>query len=114
MPKLTQDQVRELNDCFVMFDKDNKGYILSQNLREVLKCLGYNPMDKELQILQLTVDNDGNGQIDFQEFLNLIECLDGFYPTRAEEEGKKTYIFMLAHNDKPRNPRVIRPTPCSC
>ena len=90
MPKLTQDQVRELNDCFVMFDKDNKGYILSQNLREVLKCLGYNPMDKELQILQLTVDNDGNGQIDFQEFLNLIECLDGFYPTRAEEEGKET------------------------
>ena len=85
MGKLTGDQIRELNDAFVMFDNAGKGYILSQNLREVLKCLGYNPMDKELQMLQLSVDSDGNGQLDFPEFCMLIEKLD--VPEKVEEEG---------------------------
>lgn len=46
MNRLTNDQIREINDAFQMFDKEDRGSIGSQDLREMLKVIGYNPTDK--------------------------------------------------------------------
>ena len=50
MNRFTNEQIREINDAFEMFDKDRRGFIKSQDLREMLKLIGYNPTDKVYSI----------------------------------------------------------------
>lgn len=71
--KLTEEQVQEYQDAFQMFDKDGNGYITTRELKSLMRCLGCNPTDSELQQIVNEVDADGNGKIDLPEFINLME-----------------------------------------
>lgn len=43
-----------------------------EELAAVTRSLGLDPSDQELKDMMGEVDTDGNGTIDFQEFLSLI------------------------------------------
>ena len=47
---------------------------------------GYNPTDKLLENLTIVIDADGNGQIEFNEFIDLIDKLET--AEKADREGK--------------------------
>ena len=51
-----------------LFDKDGDGTITTKELGTVMRSLGQNPTEDELQEMILEVDVDGSGSIDFQEF----------------------------------------------
>ena len=48
------------------------GTITTKELGTVMRSLGQNPTEAELQDMSNEVDADGNGTIDFPEFLNLM------------------------------------------
>ena len=50
----------------------NAGTITTKELGTVMRSLGQNPTEAELQDMINEVDADGNGTIDFPEFLNLM------------------------------------------
>ena len=76
MDRFTSEQIREYNDAFMMFDRDGSGDIGSIELRDMLKTVGFNPTDILLERLTLEIDNDGNGMINFEEFMALIDGLE--------------------------------------
>ena len=47
-------------------------YILLQELATVMRSLGQNPTEAELQDMINEVDEDGNGTIEFDEFLVMM------------------------------------------
>lgn len=51
---------------------DLAGTITTKELGTVMRSLGQNPTEAELQDMINEVDADGNGTIDFPEFLNLM------------------------------------------
>ena len=69
---LTEDKIAEFKEAFEIFDKDRDGFITIKELGEIMKNLGQTPTDAELQDLINEVDVDGNGNIDFKEFLGLM------------------------------------------
>lgn len=59
--------------CYLMTqDKDGDGSITASELGVVMKGMGQNPTDTELQQMINEVDADGNGKIDFAEFVTLM------------------------------------------
>ena len=69
---LTEDKINEFKEAFEIFDKDKDGYITTKELGDIMKNLGQTPSEAELQDMINEVDIDGNGTIDFKEFLGLM------------------------------------------
>ncbi|EDS33830.1 calmodulin [Culex quinquefasciatus] len=63
---------RELRDAFRVFDKHNRGYITASDLRAVLQCLGEDLDEEEIEDMIKEVDVDGDGRIDFYEFVHAL------------------------------------------
>jgi len=70
--QLTTDQIAEVQEVFSLFDKDGDGNITMKELGPVLRSLGYNPSEAEINQLLLDYDNDGSGALDFSEFLTML------------------------------------------
>ncbi|CAN7053368.1 unnamed protein product [Brassica rapa subsp. trilocularis] len=65
------------------------GCITTKELGTVMRSLGQNPTEAELQDMINEVDADGNGTIDFPEFLNLMA--KKMKDTDSEEELKEAF-----------------------
>ena len=70
--ELTEQQREEYSEVFKLFDKDGGGSISTKELGTVMRTLGQNPTDAELEEMVKEVDIDGNGEIDFDEFCGLM------------------------------------------
>ncbi len=68
-----RDPVEEILKAFKLFDEDNTGKISLRNLRRVARELGENLSDDELQAMIDEFDKDGDGEINEQEFLNIMK-----------------------------------------
>ncbi|KAK3222223.1 hypothetical protein Dsin_009248 [Dipteronia sinensis] len=64
-------QIQELEHVFKKFDANGDGKISSAELGAIMSSLGYNATDEELQKMMREIDGDGDGFIDFQEFVEL-------------------------------------------
>lgn len=87
--QLTEDQIAEFKEAFSLFDKDGDGTITNKELGTVMRSLGQNPTEAELQDMVNEVDADGNGTIDFPEFLTMMARK--MKDTDSEEEIKEAF-----------------------
>ena len=71
--QLSNNQIGELKEAFRFFDRDRNGNIDIEELQHVLKTLGQEPTQQELEEMISSVDLDDNGEIDFEEFVQMME-----------------------------------------
>ncbi|XP_061172769.1 calmodulin-beta-like isoform X1 [Saccostrea cucullata] len=74
--QLTQDKVHEYKEAFNMYDKDHDGILSVQKLGAVLRALGHNPTEIEIQEMIDEIDSEGTGFIDFESFLDVVMSRD--------------------------------------
>lgn len=72
-----KDSPQEIMKAFQLFDLDKKGKISFANLKEVAKLLGENPGDDVLQEMITQADEDGDGEVSFDEFKNVMMQMRG-------------------------------------
>jgi len=70
--QLSEEQIAEFKEAFSLFDKDGDGTINTEELGNTMRSLGQNPTEAELQDMVDEIDADGNGAIDFPEFLTMM------------------------------------------
>jgi len=56
-----------------VFDKDGNGRISQQELKLVMKNLGENLTDEEINEMIREADDDGDGHVDFDEFVKMMQ-----------------------------------------
>ncbi|ESN95031.1 hypothetical protein HELRODRAFT_146486, partial [Helobdella robusta] len=62
----------EYKEAFDLFDKNRNGYINTKELGLLLRSLGQNPTENELMMMINAVDFDGSSQVDFAEFVKIM------------------------------------------
>merc|ERR1712090_27602 len=73
MAEMNDLQDAEFREAFDEFDTDKSGAISHKELLGVMRAMGQNPTEDELLNMILEVDLDGNGTIEFPEFLELMK-----------------------------------------
>lgn len=92
--RLTPEQIEECRQAFKMFDTHDRGDISTVELGKIMRSLGQNPSEAELQDMVNKIDADGNGVIDFEEFLTLMaRLLNGDGASEEEELQEAFRIF---------------------
>ena len=71
---LSEEQTNEFKEIFDRYCNDDS-VIVSNDLRRVMRSLGKNPTEAEIQNMICEVDVDGNGVIGFIEFCSLMTQL---------------------------------------
>jgi len=66
------ESISNLKKAFEVFDKNKDGNISISDLKDLVKLLGQEISDVQLQSIIHEVDSDGKEKIDFKEFLGLM------------------------------------------
>lgn len=68
---LETDEIKVLKICFNMFDFKDQGFLSADDLDDILRGMGFRPSKEELKEILEEIDEDGSGEIEFEEFCQL-------------------------------------------
>jgi len=71
-PGLSEAEVAEFQEIFNLVDVDHGGSISKDELRQLMHTLGLKPSQEEIDAMVSEIDQDGNGEIDFDEFVTVM------------------------------------------
>ena len=63
---------QEIRDAFVAFDLDKNNFVGMVELRHILSNIGENASEEEVAEMIRMIDKDGDGQVAFEEFYELV------------------------------------------
>ena len=66
------DSEEEILEAFKVFDKDGNGFISAAELRHIMTNLGEKLTDEEVDEMLREADIDGDGQINYEEFVKMM------------------------------------------
>jgi len=99
---LTEDNVAECKEIFMLFDKDQDGVLTLEEAAKTYKVMGRRPTEDEVLVMVREVSEDTkNDSLEFNEFLKLValglkrdatsnkrELLEAFRQFDKDEDGK--------------------------
>merc|ERR1712167_267331 len=71
-PELSDQQIKEMREAFDLFDTDGGGTIDAAELETAMTALGFTPNKGEINKMVGDLDKDGDGTIDWDEFMLLM------------------------------------------
>ena len=94
---LTEDEVLEIKEAFDLFDTDKSGEIDVNELKQALLNLGIDTKNQTLQNMLADIDKNGDANIDFDEFINMMTAKMSDKDTR--EDLEKVFELFLGDDN---------------
>lgn len=108
---LTIEQIEKFSRTFQLFDAEGDGLIPMDELGTLLRALGQNPTEEDLEDYKRNIDPEGNGVLDFASFKHImiqrfrrddkeadvIERFQAFDPSKTgliETDELRDYLIM--------------------
>lgn len=108
------DSEEELIEAFKVFDRDGGGYISIGELRHVMTNLGEKLTDEELDEMTRESDVDGDGQINYEEFVRMMmsdgPCSSPVAPQQAPPPLPAVPAVACMPTPKPTPPPLPKPS----
>merc|ERR1711959_25715 len=94
--QLSEEQLDEIREAFSLFDSDASGAIDVRELKAAMRALGFEVKNEELKKMVSDIDGDGNGTIEFGEFLTMMTGKMGEKDSREDIEK----VFKLFDDEE--------------
>ena len=96
-PHLSAEELQEFRELFDLVDLDHGGSISPDELGSLMETLGLKPNQDELDEMIREIDEDGNGEIEFDEFVQVMSRK--VQPTFTQEQVKQAFkVFAPLQN----------------
>merc|ERR1711993_72367 len=95
------DEIKVLKICFNLFDVKKQEFLGADDLDDILRAMGFRPSKEELKEILEEIDEDGSGEIEFEEFCQL--CAKFLIEEPDEETMKKELKEAFRVYDKEAN-----------
>merc|ERR1712113_290540 len=95
---LTEEQQKAFREVFDLFDSNGGGTIDAQELDEALQSADIHLTKEEISDVLNSMDKDGNGEIDFEEFLTLMTNTERFLESvmcSSSEERTQREVLLF-------------------
>ena len=69
---ISMEDVKQIKEAFDLFDADKSGQVEISELKEALSNIGLTTESATLNNIMESLDTDHSGQVDFDEFFNLL------------------------------------------
>ena len=96
--ELTKEVKEELKEAFEVFDADGDGHINAEELQVVLEAAGRKMTREEVEAKIAEVDDDGAGELEWDEFLNLMT--EEMRAKQTDEELIEAFKYFGPNNDQ--------------
>ena len=88
---IPSDKIHEYQEAFNLFDKDHSGTISVDEIAKIMKNFG-NPLSKdEVREMIKDIDTSGDGELDFNEFITLMERQETIIDDEDEDEVPRAF-----------------------
>ena len=91
----SQELIQQYRKAFSVYEKEDEGKISKKDLGILMRSLGQNPTEAELQDMINEVDADRKGTIEFHEFLSMMERKKDY----IESEDEVLAAFRVFDDD---------------
>jgi len=81
---IPEDFISEMKEAFKLFDKKSTGFLGSKEIPQMLRSLGYNPTETEVNTIMAEVEVDHNGKMNLSQFIMLMHNQVGNTDTMEE------------------------------
>eukprot|EP00093_Oithona_nana_P004586 04586.XXX_2860_8014_1 [CDS] Oithona nana genome sequencing. len=82
----SEEDKETIRNAFYLFDRDGNGTISADELGTLLRTLGQEPSEAEVEEILSVLDANKSGAIEEEEFMRIIEER-AFMPTEHQEES---------------------------
>eukprot|EP00947_MAST-08B_sp_MAST-8B-sp1_P000093 g93.t1 len=97
MSGLSKQEISEFREIFDLVDKDKGGSISKEELSDLMDTLGINATHEEIDLMINEIDDDNNGEIDFDEFVAVMSRKVN--TTYTAEEVKNSFKLFERDGD---------------
>ena len=98
---LSQEDVNACREAFNKFDKDGSGTIDASELKATLNAMGQDLNEEEIFQMISQVDDDNSGEIEFAEFLKVIENQKASAAKASDEtDTVEAFVALGGNSDK--------------
>ena len=95
---LTPEKREDLREVFEMFDADKSGFVDSKELMDILSLLGEEISEQEALDLIISIDEDGDRRMNFNEFCSFMSLHQHSHPNQHVEEMVES-LFAIFDKD---------------
>ena len=90
--KMSKEELAEFREIFDLVDKDKGGSISRDELGELMDTLGIRASKEEIDLMINEIDEDNNGEIDFEEFVAVMSRkVNANYTSEEVKSAFKTF-----------------------
>ncbi|OWF40171.1 Calmodulin [Mizuhopecten yessoensis] len=93
--ELTEDQRQDLQQAFGMFKTSRKGKISARDLGPMLRCLGWNPSERDLEEARQELDVSASGRLTYADVEKYVSRHGGICHRTEEEEEDVLGAFKV-------------------
>ena len=94
-----EDKIAEYKEAFDMFDIDKSGTLSVNEIVKIMKNFGYTIKKSEAKKMIDEIDVSGDGELDFEEFVTLMEKQTQYVDISDEELVLRAFKSFDKNND---------------